>query len=91
MRDVIDTLKRTKGGALINRKYHRIVFAFFMSLIMSCIMSLVISIFNMGLVSNIVAIWFKAWGPTFAVAFPVITLISPLVHKLTALVLDEGS
>lgn len=37
---------------MIDRKYHRIVFSFFMSLPMSCIMSLVISVFNVDWVSN---------------------------------------
>lgn len=74
---------------MIDRKYHRFVFSFFMSLLMSCIMSLVISIFNVGLVSNIVHIWLKAWGFAFTVAFPTILVVSPLVHKLVSLVLKE--
>lgn len=52
-------------------------------------MSLVISIFNVGLVSNITVIWLKAWGFGFSVAFPVIILVSPIVHKLVSLVLHE--
>jgi hypothetical protein len=75
---------------MIQAKYHRIVFAFFMALLMSCIMSLVISIFNVGLVDNIIHIWLKAWGFAFSVAFPAIFIISPLVHKLVALVLHEN-
>jgi hypothetical protein len=74
---------------MIPVKYHRIVFAFFMALLMSCLMSLVISIFNVGLVDNIVFIWLKAWGFGFSVAFPAIFIISPLVHKLVAVVLHE--
>lgn len=45
---------------MIDRKHQRIVFAFFMALLMSCIMSLVISIFNVGLTSHILSIWLKA-------------------------------
>ena len=56
---------------------------------MSCIMSLVISIFNVGLVSNIVDIWLKAWAFAFTIAFPTILVVSPLVHKLVSLVLKE--
>lgn len=56
---------------------------------MSCIMSLVISIFNVGLVSNIVSIWLKAWSFAFVVAFPTIMVVSPLVHKLVSLVLSD--
>ncbi|MFY0700264.1 MAG: DUF2798 domain-containing protein [Bermanella sp.] len=74
---------------MISRKYHKLVFSFFMSLMMSCIMSLVISVFNVGLVDNIVAIWLKAWSFAFVVAFPTIFIISPLVHKLVSIVLHE--
>ena len=74
---------------MIKAKYHRLVFAFFMALLMSCLMSLVISVFNVGLVDNIIFIWLKAWGFAFCVAFPAIFIISPLVHRLVAVVLEE--
>jgi uncharacterized membrane protein YjjB (DUF3815 family) len=76
---------------MIDRKHHKIVFAFFMALLMSCIMSFVISIFNVGLVSNIIHIWLKAWAFAFIVAFPTITVVAPIVHKLVSLVLKEES
>lgn len=74
---------------MIDRKFHRLVFAFFMALIMSCVMSCVITFSNVGPVSNFVSIWMGAWGFGFLIAFPSVILISPLVHKLTALVLKE--
>lgn len=74
---------------MISRKHHKLVFSFFMALLMSCIMSLVISIFNVGIVTNIVAIWLKAWGFSFIVAFPTVVVVSPLVHKLVNLVLHQ--
>jgi hypothetical protein len=52
-------------------------------------MSLVISIFNVGLVTNIVSIWLKAWSFAFLVAFPTVIIVSPIVHKLVSLVLHE--
>ena len=72
---------------MINAKYHRYVFSFFMALLMSSIMSLVISLFNVGLVDNIIAVWLKAWCFAFMFAFPTVVLVSPIVHKLVALVL----
>ena len=76
---------------MINRKYHKIVFAFFMSLLMSCIMSFVISVCNVGFVVNIIHVWLKAWAFAFIVAFPTITIVAPIVHKLVSLVLKEES
>jgi hypothetical protein len=76
---------------MISRKYHKIVFSFFMALLMSCIMSFVISLFNVGMVANIITIWLQAWGFAFVVAFPVVIIISPLVHKLVSIVLHEDT
>ncbi|MDP1540204.1 MAG: DUF2798 domain-containing protein [Moraxellaceae bacterium] len=76
---------------MIDRKHQKIVFAFFMALMMSCIMSFVISVFNVGLVSNILYIWLKAWLFAFIVAFPTITLVAPVAQKLVNLVLKEES
>ena len=58
---------------------------------MSCIMSFVITLFNVGLVSYIVHLWLKAWLFGFIVAFPTITVVAPIVHKLVSLVLKEES
>jgi hypothetical protein len=74
---------------MISRKHHKIVFSFFMALLMSCIMSFVISIFNVGMVANIITIWLQAWSFAFMVAFPTIMIISPIVHKLVSIVLHE--
>jgi len=72
---------------MIDRKYQHIVFGFFMALLMSCFMSLIISIFNMGLVDNILFIWLKAWAFAFVVAFPTVIVVAPVVRKLVALTL----
>ena len=74
---------------MIPRKHHKIVFSFFMALLMSGIMSFVISVFNVGLVTNIIMLWLQAWCFAFIVAFPTIIIVSPLVHKLVSLVLHE--
>ncbi|WP_232842894.1 DUF2798 domain-containing protein [Psychrosphaera ytuae] len=49
-------------------------------------MSLVITVFNIGWVDNIVSIWLQAWLFAFSVALPTILIISPLVHRLVAIV-----
>ena len=76
---------------MISRKHHKVVFSFFMALLMSGIMSFVISVFNVGMVTNIITIWLQAWGFAFIIAFPTIIIVSPVVHKLVSLVLHEES
>ena len=76
---------------MIPRKYHKIVFSFFMALFMSGVMSFAITVFNVGVVSNILSIWLQAWGFAFVIALPVIIIVSPIVHKIVAFVLQEES
>ena len=74
---------------MISRKHHKVVFSFFMALLMSGIMSLVISIFNVGMVTNIITLWLQAWSFAFVVAFPAVVTVAPLVKKLTAAVVKK--
>lgn len=66
---------------LIPKKYTHYVFSFFMALLMSCIMSFVITVFNVGMVEDIIILWLKAWLFAFSVAFPTVVLVSPIVKK----------
>ncbi|MEH6345984.1 MAG: DUF2798 domain-containing protein [Bermanella sp.] len=75
---------------MISKKYQPLAYAFFMALLMSCFMSLVISVFNEGLAENVLSIWMKAWGFAFLVAFPTVTLVSPLVSKFVAILMTRG-
>jgi hypothetical protein len=83
---IIEQLRTLK---LIDRKHQHFVFAFFMAFLMSCLMSFVISVFNVGFDKNILTIWLKAWGFAFAIAFPAVMLVSPIVRKLVNLVLKN--
>ncbi|PHS73933.1 MAG: hypothetical protein COB19_08610 [Porticoccus sp.] len=74
---------------MIPGKYQHLVFAFFMAGLMSCLMSLVISIFNVGLVDNILQIWLHAWGFAFVVAFPAVLVVAPLVSRLVTLAIKK--
>ena len=74
---------------LINRKHSKLVFAFFMSLIMSFVMLLVTSISNVGLTSDIVGHWLSAFVFSLIVAFPTAILASPVVAKLARFVSSD--
>lgn len=53
-----------------------------MALFMSCLMSIVITIFNVGMISNFLVVWLKAWGFSFVVAYPSVLIVVPIVNKL---------
>ena len=70
-------------------KRRTVIFSFLMALLMSCFMSLIISIFNVGLVDNIVFIWLKAWLFAFVISYPMFVIMTPIVNKLVALIAGE--
>lgn len=74
---------------MIDQKYRPFVFAFFMALLMSCIMSFMVTLINMGWVDNIWRFWLRAWGLSFLVALPAVTMVAPVVNKLVSLVIKK--
>ena len=76
---------------MISARYQKLVFSFFMALLMSCIMSFVITLFNVGFIENVMFIWLKAWAFAFVVAFPTINVVAPIVNKLVSLVIIQST
>ena len=74
---------------MINRKYERIVFAFFMALFMSFIMSFIISFINLGLVDGFFFKWMEAFFKAAVCAIPIISVVVPLVKKVVVKVIRD--
>jgi len=68
-------------------KFQHILFAIVMAILMSCVMSLVITVFNVGLPSDILTRWLQAWSFGFVVALPTVMLIAPVARRLVALMI----
>ncbi|WP_144394664.1 DUF2798 domain-containing protein [Pleionea sediminis] len=74
---------------MIPARFATYLVSFFMALFMSGIMSLVITVFNIGITSDLFVKWLNAWGFAFAVALPTIFVIAPLVRKLVTLLIAK--
>lgn len=74
---------------MIPRKFQKIVFSFFMALLMSGIISFSMSLVHVGIAKELIFIWLTSWPIAFIVAFPCIMLVSPIVNKLVALILEK--
>lgn len=77
------------SSPLPSARRRNLVFAFFMSCFMSLLMSAVITAINTGLDWDYFLRWGKAWIIAWAVAFPLVSFIAPLAHRLTARVLRD--
>lgn len=72
-----------------HRKLRNLVFAFYMSGLMSLCMSAVVTFFNTGMDAGFPARWMGAFLVAWAVAFPLVSLVSPIAQRLTGLTLDR--
>ena len=61
-----------------------VVFSFLVSGIMSLVISGISTLRSAGLVPDFLYIWFNAWLPSWAVAFPALMLVVPMVRRLLA-------
>lgn len=68
---------------MLNNKYYRFVYSFFMSLMMSCFMSFVITLFNLGWNESFFQIWCHSWAFAFIVAYPTVLCFGPIVKRIT--------
>jgi len=71
----------------IRRGFFPIVFAFFLTIMMVFIVTGVGTAMNVGFPPNFFALWMKAWGAGWAVAFPAAIVVAPLARRLTERVL----
>ncbi len=67
---------------MIHPRYAPVVFALLMAFFMSGIMSLVVTIINIGFTDVLIVSWLNSWPLTFAIAFPVIMVVSPVVKRI---------
>ncbi|MDX1756245.1 MAG: DUF2798 domain-containing protein [Marinobacter sp.] len=72
-------------------RLRNLVFAFFMSGLMSLCMSGVVTFFNTGMDAGFPARWMGAFLVAWAVAFPLVSIVAPVAHRLTDLALNRRS
>ena len=63
-----------------------IVFGGLLSGLMSLMVSGVATYKAIGLPNDFVTTWMSAWLPSWAVAFPAVLIVAPIVRRLTAFV-----
>lgn len=65
-------------------KNPRLLFPFFMALIMAFVMSGLMTLLNLGFVSYFFKIWIRNFAIGFSCAFPTAFIIAPWIQKLVA-------
>ena len=67
-------------------KYVMLVMPLIMSGMMSCVISFVNTARALGWVQGLASIWFVNWMLSWAIAFPTVMLVMPLVKRITGAV-----
>ena len=69
-------------------KYMTIVMPFILSIMMSAIVSFIATLKVMGFSGDLASHWLQAWGLSWIVAFPVLSVVLPPVRKLAGMMVD---
>jgi hypothetical protein len=67
---------------VVPRRFAPLLFAALLAGFMTLIVSGVTTALNVGLPSDFGLRWMHAWFPTWAIAFPVLLVVRPLVQRL---------
>lgn len=73
----------------IPKKFEFLVFPFLMACMMSFLMSGVITFLNLGLPSDFLEKWIRAFGSAFIIAYPIVLFVAPLAKKLAHHLVEE--
>jgi hypothetical protein len=65
-----------------------VVMPLILSLKMTFVVSGIATLKSLGLVDGFVAKWMGAWGLSWAVAFPVLLVMMPLVRRIVGLIVE---
>lgn len=69
----------------VPQKYSGILFTLLTAVFMSFLMSLVVTISNLGFFhAGFFGHWMKAWGFSFLIGYPIISIVIPVVRKIVA-------
>jgi len=68
---------------MIKKKYSQVIFVVITAFGMSIIMSLVITYINIGMDSEFLIRWSKAWLVAFPIAIIAAIIVSPVAKKIT--------
>ena len=73
----------------ISSKYFTTIMASIMTVFMGLAMSFIVTLVNIGWTINFFLHWLHAFAFTFPIALPLSIIITPVVFKLTAMIVDK--
>jgi hypothetical protein len=73
----------TSTGARVPRRYAPLVFALLLTGCMTFVVSGVTTLINIGVPADFLWRWGRAWLPTWAIAYPVMLVLRPIVQRTT--------
>ncbi|HZX77261.1 DUF2798 domain-containing protein [Lysobacter sp.] len=65
-------------------RYAAVVMPLLLSVFMTCIVSMISTLRGVGMVPQFPRIWLGAWGLSWAIAFPTLLAILPVVRRVTS-------
>jgi len=69
-------------------RYNAIAIPLLLSLLMTCIVSGIATVNSIGLADDLAEKWMGAWGLSWAVAFPIMLFVLPVVRRIVAVFVE---
>ena len=66
-----------------------VVMPLLLSIFMSAIVSFIATLRALGFTPDLLTSWLKAWGISWAVAFPTVLVVLPLVHRIAGMLVEK--
>lgn len=70
-------------------RFAPILFGFLLSALMSLVVAGIATLRNAGLGDGFFGLWLTAWLPSWAVAFPTVLVVAPIVHKIVGMLVKS--
>jgi hypothetical protein len=75
----------------LTHRYHGIVMPLVLSAFMSFVISGIATFRAVGLDDAFLGTWMMSWGWSWAIAFPTLLIVLPMVRRIVALVVEPPS
>lgn len=71
-------------------RYQAVAMPLVLSILMSAIVSFVSTVNGSGLEPGLLALWIRAWGMSWIVAFPSLLMVLPIVRRIVAATVEQS-
>lgn len=83
------SLRKQRRWKKLPASYNVVAMPLLLSILMTAIVSAIVTLKNVGLQPGVTRLWFDAWLVSWAIAFPTLLVVLPLVRNIVAALVEQ--